>query len=405
MEGLMTDVLRTACDRRILWTALLALLVLLSWSAASSSAEMAVEEARPEGDGPHAVGERDGGERGRVVVVPEPSWDGWDVWEQGHPWYHHGAPRVQLWIDRGPWSVYEPGDRLWVSFRVDRSCYVTILDYTTDGDVRVLFPNRWSGSGFVRSGVTYRIPQSGRYSLRIAGPGGVETLVACAHEAPWPSGQSGVWIPPRRSTRGRVIVEGRPGYRHSPGRPGRVVVPSPGYWPVPDRWHGTPAAWSCDEVSFRVAGYGWDGHWPRDGSWPPDPWDDGSGWRDDSDRGPRVLLRDTFTIDDESDAYFRDILESAVLIVECVEGRAGDPTEIVGRIDRPGDGQDETLFVIDVEGRRGHRPDRDREYEEFLEREKAHLRMRVVDFSVERPDRWDPPVIRWIRFEVEIVED
>ncbi|MBD3368640.1 MAG: DUF4384 domain-containing protein [Candidatus Eisenbacteria bacterium] len=406
----MTDVLRNAGERHIFWTTLLTLLVLLSLSVASPAAEIAVEEARPERDGGAAVPRDDGEARERVVVVPEPSWDGWDDWGHGRPWHHHGAPRVQLWVDRGPWGVYAPGDPLWVFFRVDRSCHVTIIDYATDGSVRVLFPNRWSGSSFVHPGRTYRIPRDGWYSLRIAGPGGIETLVACAHEVPWPSGQSGAWVPPHRSRRGRVIVEGRSGPRHSPGRPGRVVTPSPRHWPVPDPWYDAPRRWSCDEISFRVAGYGWDGHgwyggrpygYHDDRSYEPRP--DGS--RRGDGEGWRLLLRDVFTIDDEEDAYFREIVEDVVLVVECVEGREGEPTEIEGRIEREDGDRIESVFRIDVEGRRGHRPDTDRVYKELLEREGVRLEMRVVDFSTERPGRWDSPVIRWIRFEVDVLED
>ncbi len=412
----MTAVLRNAGDRHILCTALCTLLVLLSFCVASPAADIAVEEARPEGRGSEAVEDPDDGRRGRVDVVPEPPWGGWGDWEHGHPWHHHGAPRVQVWVDRGPWGVYAPGDPLWVFFRVDRSAYVTIIDYTTDGEVRVLFPNRWSGSSFVRPDRTYRIPRDGRYSLRIAGPGGVETLVACAHEAPWPGGRGGAWVPPRRPHRGRVIVEGRPGPWHSPGRRGRVVVPSPPVWPVPEPWYDRPGSWSCDQISFRVAGLGWGYDHPHGDPWHGDPhgWY-GDPWRGDRDQGrrdgrerpaaPRIIFRDVFTIDDDDDAYYHEIAQGAVLVVECVEGRSGEPTELEGRIERNGQRRDEVLFRIDVEGRRGHRPNTDRVYEELLEDEDVRLEMRVVDFATERPGRWDPPLIRWIRFEVEVLRD
>ena len=407
----MTHVLRNAGERHVLCAALLSLLVLLSFGGRSSAADIAVEETRSERNSGGVVVTPDGEERGRVVVVPEPNWGGWSGWDDVHPWHHHDAPRVQLWIDRGPWGVYRPGDRLWVSFRVDRPCQVTIIDYATDGDVRVLFPNRWSGSGSVRPGRTYRIPRDGQYSLRIAGPGGIETLVACAHESPWPSGHGGAWIPPRRSNRGRVIVEGRSGPWHSPGRPGRVVVPSPGYWPVPHLWHEYPGRWSCDEISFRVAGYGWGPHGSSDGPW--DDWGEEWGphgrgddrWWSREDDGPRVLFRDVFTINDDDDAFFHEIGEHAVLVVECVESRSGEPTEIEGRIERRDEDRHETLFRIDVEGRRGHRPNTERVYRELFEREDVRLEMRVLDYSTERPGRWDAPVIRWIRFEIELLRD
>lgn len=402
----MTHVLRRTGDELLLWTALVSLLVLLSLSATSPAADLAAEEVPHEG-GPGAVVVEPDGDRGRIAVVPDPPYNNWNHWNDGHPWYHHGAPRVQIWVDRGPDAVYSPGDRLWVFFRVDRPSYVTVIDYAPDGSVRVLFPNRWSGSGYVRPGRTYRIPESGRYSLRIAGPGGVETLVACAHEVPWPSGQSGFWVPPSRSHRGRVIVEGRSGSWHRPGRPGRVVVPHPSYWPVPSWWVDRPGSWSCDEVSFRVVPYGWYGDPWRGDAWYDDPWrGDPHGYgRDDDRHGNGLIARRVFTIDDTDDAFYHEIDDDVVLVVECTEGRSGEPTEIVGRIDRKGEARDDVLFRIDVEGRRGHTPNTDRVYEERLEREDMRLEIRVLDFATDRPGRWDPPVIRWIRFEMELRRD
>jgi len=98
----MTHVLRNAGERHVLCAALLSLLVLLSLGGRSSAADIAVEETRSERNSGGVVVTPDGEERGRVVVVPEPNWGGWSGWDDVHPWHHHDAPRVQLWIDRGP---------------------------------------------------------------------------------------------------------------------------------------------------------------------------------------------------------------------------------------------------------------------------------------------------------------
>jgi len=319
----------------------------------------------------------------RVVVDPEPAWDGWGEW-------HDGGPRIDVWVDRGDWGSYRSGDRLWVYFRVDRECYVTIIDYATDGSVDVVFPNRWSGSNFARPGRTYRVPESRRYSLRIAGPGGVETLVACAHQSPWPSGPRGRWIPPSRPRRGRVVVGG-PGGRVPPGRPGRAVSPGR-VWPIPYEWHARPTGWGCDEVSFHVVGDGWWHGGPR-GS---DSWD-----------GGHDVFHDRFRMRDCGDSFYRDVYfagRSAAINIECTESRSGDPTEIVGRLILDGGWGSRPLFRIDVEGRHGDRPVRGRTYVEHAG--PLRVEVRVDDFEIERHGTsWTPARIDWIRFDVRAFGD
>jgi hypothetical protein len=318
----------------------------------------------------------------RIVVDPEPEWHGWG---ECHDGWHDGGPRVDVWVDRGDWSTYRPGDRLSVYFRVDRPCLVTIIDYAPDGRVSVVFPNRWSGSNFARPGRTYRVPESRRYSLRIAGPGGVETLVACAHQAPWPSGPHGRWIPPGRPRRGRVVV-GRPGGYGLPGRPGRAVSPG-GVWPVPPEWHGDPSLWGCDSVSFHVDRDGW---WDR-GSWDGDRW-----------HGGHDLLDASFKMRRCGDSLRRDVYfagRSFVVSIECTESRRGDPTEIIGRVAWDGGWGGAPLFRIDVDGRHGERPVRGRTY--VADAGPLRIEVEIDDFEIKRSrGRRESARIDWIRFDV-----
>jgi hypothetical protein len=315
----------------------------------------------------------------RLVVDPEPEWHGWGEWHDG---WHDGGPRIDVWVDRGDWATYRPGDRLWVYFRVDRPCFVTIIDYAPDGRVDVVYPNRWSGSNFVRPGRTYRVPESRRYSLRIAGPGGVEKLVACAHQTPWPSGPRGRWIPPFEPRRGRVVV-GRPGGHAPPGRPGRVVTPR-SVWPVPHDWYDRPSHWGCDSVSFYVAGEGW---------WPGDAWCQGGGYDG---------FHDVFRMRRCADSFYRDVYfagRSIAISIECTESRSGDPTEIVGRVIWGGGWDSQPLFRIDVDGRHGDRPARGRTYAAHVG--PLRVEVEIDDFEVEGSKRsWTPGRIDWIRFNV-----
>ena len=397
----------TVCRGRIeiLWLIALTLTGVLLLVAQPAWAANVQEVDDPMGDAERPV--QGTAAQERVVTVPEPP--DWNGWISSHPGQHRSAPRVQVWVDRGDWATYSPGDRLWVYFRVDRPCYVTILDYSPDGRVDMLYPNRWSGSNFVSPGRTYRIPESRRYSLRIAGVGGVETLVACAHEAPWPSGPGGVWIPRHRPTRGRVVV-GRPGGSPLPGWPGRVVV-SPGRWPVPPAWHDRPDRWTCDSVSFYVSA---GGDWWRGGAWEPggpvDRWGYGepydSRWHDMWSQGGRLLLNERFTLRGCSDGFSRDVRTNRVdarVTIDCVESSNGDPTEIVGRITFEGGWESDVIFRLDVEGEHGQKPWRGGSFNGYWGG--VRVEAQVVDFRLATTRRWQIPRFEWVEFDLKVYEE
>lgn len=349
---------------------------------------------------------------GRVVVDPDAGWrhgsHNWDRWTSDR-W--HGGPRVSVWVDRGDWATYRPGERLWVYFRVDRPCFVTIVDHAPDGRVEILYPNRWSGSNFVSPGRTYRIPESRGYSLRTAGPGGIETLVACAHELPWPSGPGGMWLPsgPWRDTRydthygpGRVMVGGR-----HPGRQQRRIVtgPSDYYWPIHPDWRGHAEGWTCDSVSFYVIdGGSWYGQrWSDDPGWYGDPYYGEYGYRDYYyDRGPRPYAG-TFMMRDRDDALFLDLDEwdePGVLRIECTESKDGDPTEVTGVVVWETHGGKEPLFRLDVEGHHGDKPKRGETFTRTIG--SLLVEVEVLDFRVEQKKAWKRPRLEWIEFGVRI---
>lgn len=383
---------------RPVWLALLSILVVALLAAPQVRAANVAREKGVSSQ-PRVVEGEDRSER--VVVDAESAWNGWGEWQDG---WHERGPRVDVWVDRGDGSIYRPGDQLDVFFRVDRSCYVTVVDHAPDGSVTILFPNRWSGSNFVRPGRTYRIPESRGYSLRIAGPGGEETLFACAHSAPWPSGSGGgYWIPPYSPRRGRAVV-GRPGGRFPPGRRGRVVVGSGHRWPVPPAWQEHRDGWGCDSVTFYVES----GH----------PWSRrGSGWRDgyedqyyydpyQYDDRHHTVFRDDFRMGRCSDSYYRNIERRGgplVLNIECVESRKGNPTEIVGRIVWEDGWGNETLFRIDVEGAHGDRPTEGRVYKGRTG--DLIVEIEVDDLKLEEGKPWQLPRIKWIEFEIRVLDD
>ena len=322
---------------------------------------------------------RDPVERGgadRVVVEPGPDWSGWNDWNDS---CRDGRLRVQAWVDRGDWATYSPGDLMWVYFRVNRPCHVTIIDYAPDGGVDVVYPNRWSGSRLVHPGRVYRVPESRMFSLRIAGSGGVETLVVCAHEAPWPSGPGGMWLPPHHPRGGRVAVGGD---RRRPPPRGRgiVVLPGDASWNAPPAWHEHTGGWSCDYVTFRVSS--------------------DHGWHDGTH------FQDTFTMRRPADRFCEDVCiqgESGSLRIECTESSHGDPTEIAGHFSWGGGWGSMPLFRIDVDGRHGERPHRGTTFVEHAG--PARIEVEILDLEIEHASRWRPERIDWIRFGIRVTTD
>lgn len=382
-------------------------------------------------------------------------------WHDTHEVYYHFQPgglRIDTWVDRGEWGTYRPGDEIWIYFRVNRPCYVTILDYTTDGRVEVLYPNRWSSSSRVYPGRVYRVPDDRRNSLHIAGPGGIETLVACAHELPWPRGSRGPWLPTYHSWvlqgsiggwggRAGVVIEGgrssSPRGRVVAGKPsGRVVVGGSwnswsDWWPVHIDWHSDPGYWAYDSVSFRVAsgywddaywgGYlweqdDWDDEWDEgswnggswsdsswnDGSWNDTSWNGGSQYEDSWDDGSwngdwqgGLLLNDHFQMKRPSDAYVEELRcrgETAYLSIDCTESRRGDPTEIIGRLSWNDGWGGETLFKLDVEGRHGEVPREGRVF--ATTKGPLTVEIEIAEVTLIKASPWKPSRIKSIRFRV-----
>jgi len=369
-----------------------AVVIVLAVVAAGACAAAAPQEERP-GDAPGRV---EGGTTQRIVVDPEPWWPGdadWRDWDGGD------APRIRVWVDRGESATYEPGDRIAIYFRVDRPCHVTVLDYTTDGDVEVLFPSGWTGSGFVRPHEVYRVPDSPRYSLRVTGPSGVETIVAYAHDAAWPDNWFSPWMlmdalgsdawrspgsggphPPFDTDRGRgpgaVVVE--PSRRRGRG-PGRVVV-EPRWWPVPRGWSERRDRWSSDDTSFYVMD-GWPaapGHWGGDRAFT----EQFEMWRCDDEFRREVAGRDG----------------QVEISIRCVDSEAGRPARILGRVTCDDGWDEETLFRLDSDGRRGDLPRIGLSYEATVDG--VRVEVEILDLEMSRDRREGDARIEWIRFGV-----
>lgn len=87
---------------------------------------------------------------------------------------------IALWTDRED-ATYKPGDEVKFSFKTDKNCYLTLLNVSTSGEVKVLFPNEYQKDNLVKAGNTYSVPgEEAKYIYKADKPYGVEIVKAIA---------------------------------------------------------------------------------------------------------------------------------------------------------------------------------------------------------------------------------
>ena len=124
---------------------------------------------------------------------------------------------VKIWTNRPLGATYYQGDSINIYFKTSENAYVTIYDFTTDGQVRVLFPNFFQQNNYVQGGVVYTIPDPRyNYSLVVAGPNGREILEAVATRSP-------NVLPPISLDKARPFVEYPSGTQYMKGLKLKII--------------------------------------------------------------------------------------------------------------------------------------------------------------------------------------
>ncbi len=89
---------------------------------------------------------------------------------------------IDIWTDK---KRYRIGEEIRFHFRSDHNCYLTLIDYETNGNVKVLFPNRYFQNNLIEAGKTYTIPGNEYgFKLIIEPPSGIEKVKAIATTQP-----------------------------------------------------------------------------------------------------------------------------------------------------------------------------------------------------------------------------
>lgn len=92
---------------------------------------------------------------------------------------------VEVWVDKGEGSTYNPGEEITIYFQTSRDCYVVIYNIDTRGYVHLLYPVDARDDSYVEGERVYRIPDRfDDYDLTVEGPDGMEYVQAVASLEP-----------------------------------------------------------------------------------------------------------------------------------------------------------------------------------------------------------------------------
>lgn len=90
---------------------------------------------------------------------------------------------VRLWTDK---KIYRLGDAIYFYFRSEKDCYLNLVDIASNGEIRLIFPNRFHPDNFVQGGVIYRIPgENYNFLFEVEPPLGIERIYAVASTRPF----------------------------------------------------------------------------------------------------------------------------------------------------------------------------------------------------------------------------
>lgn len=90
---------------------------------------------------------------------------------------------VRIWTRQGCDSTYELGTLLNIRVKAKRSGYLTVFDLMPNGEVQILFPNRFQQNNYIQGGKVYKLPaREDPFRLRISCPKGLDQLLAVVTE-------------------------------------------------------------------------------------------------------------------------------------------------------------------------------------------------------------------------------
>jgi hypothetical protein len=97
-----------------------------------------------------------------------------------------GALTLSLLADRGTNGTYFDGEEMVLTVLASKDCWLKVYQIDGKGDVKLIFPNPYSGDGRLPAGVLVQIPGAGAaFAFKLSAPYGVETIRAVASTVPF----------------------------------------------------------------------------------------------------------------------------------------------------------------------------------------------------------------------------
>ncbi len=94
--------------------------------------------------------------------------------------------KVALWTNKTDFKI---GEKMAVSFSVDKPMYVRVVVINSAGEVSTLFPNIHQNDSFCKPGVLYQVPPlQANFTLDVGGPAGTDKIRAVASATPIEAG-------------------------------------------------------------------------------------------------------------------------------------------------------------------------------------------------------------------------
>lgn len=91
---------------------------------------------------------------------------------------------VTAWVDKRN-NTYRTGEKLVLSVRPKKDAYITVINVGTTGNINIVYPNKFSGSNFVRAGEILKIPgDNDQYDFVVHGQAGYDVLKVVATSEP-----------------------------------------------------------------------------------------------------------------------------------------------------------------------------------------------------------------------------
>ena len=89
---------------------------------------------------------------------------------------HKATFKAKVWTDK---KEYEINEKIVFYVKADKNGYLTMLDVGPNGNITVIFPNKYHRENFIRAGVTYQVPSPNYgFEFDVQGPAGLERIKA-----------------------------------------------------------------------------------------------------------------------------------------------------------------------------------------------------------------------------------